>query len=275
MFELMTDDHDLYCDRYETKLFLLCQDELENRLRMVSHPAYCREGFSVIVSQAAGRTFGKAAEVYKYGHQLTHAPQYLVNKKGKLDFLRDGRMYFGMLVGTARSEQQTNYISWDSVLDCKNIVGAGIEIVELEELSNNTRKVYVVSAPARFATNTWTMSLLSGLARSLALGGRDEHGLDLPVIDFLFEYVNEVVPSKYKNLRSYQWSSTFGVHALWTLAARVASRYCDVHAELDAYMIGNVTYYNSVSARAEVLSLLKYVKAKGRNDLIDTGNLIL
>jgi hypothetical protein len=196
-----------------------------------------------------------------------------VNKKGKLDFLRDGRVYFGMLIGTKVGKSLAN--GWSKYADCENILGAGVEITELEELADTYRKVYVVSAPARFATNTWTMSLLTGLARSVVLGGRNEFSLDLPVVDFLFEYVNEVEPSKYKNLRSYQWSSSFGVNALWRSALAAASRYYYGYSESIDSMLRYVMFYKTVAARAEVISLLKYAKAKGRNDLINTTNIPL
>ena len=270
MFELITNGLDLYCDYYDTRLFLLCPDR--GRLQVVSYPAYCREGFSVIVSQAAWRTHRLAADVRKYGHGLSYVPPSLVNKKGRLDVLRDGRLYFGMLIGTKVGKSLAE--GWDRYLGCENILCAGVEITELEELEDNYRKVYVVSAPARFATNTWTMSLLTGLARSVVLGGRNECNLDLPVVDFLFEYVNEVEPSKYKNLRSYQWSSSFGVNALWSSAQAVSTHSRGFVEDIDT-VLRRVLYYNTVSARAEVLSLLKYAKAKGRNDLIDTTNIPL
>lgn len=270
MFELIANDPDLYCLRYDTRLFLLCPDG--GQLQVVSYPAYCREGFSVIVSQAAWRTHRLAAGVHKYGHFLSYVPPSLVNKKWKLDFLRNGRLYFGMLIGTGVGGSLAE--GWDRYLGCENIRGAGVEITELEELANSSRKVYVVSAPARFATNTWTMSLLTGLARSVVLGGRNEWILDLPVVDFLFEYVNEVEPSKYKNLRSYQWSSSFGVSALWRGVRAVSTDSRGFVGDIDT-VLRRVLYYNTVSARAEVLSLLKYIKAKGRTDLIDTGSLVL
>lgn len=274
MFELITNNHDLYCDDYDTRLFLMCPDD--GQLRVVSYPAYCREGFSVMVSHAAWRWVGQACRVKKYGHSLSSSSiatnPHLVNKKRKLDFLRNGRLYFGMLIGTMVGKSLA--AGWDRYLGCENIRGAGVEITELEELADNYRKVYVVSAPARFATNTWTMSLLTGLARSVVLGGRNEFSLDLPVVDFLFEYVNEVEPSKYKNLRSYQWSSSFGVSALWRQAREVAISSRGFVGDIDT-MLGRVLYYKTVSARAEVLSLLKYIKAKGRTDLIDTGSLVL
>jgi hypothetical protein len=230
-----------------------------------------------MVSHAAGRWVGAACCVNKYGHRLSYssiaANPHLVNKKGKLDFLGNGRLYFGMLIGTEMRKPITN--GWDKYIGCENILGAGVDIVELDSLSDRTRKVYVVSAPARFATNTWTMSLLTGLARSVVRGGRDEYNLDIPVVDFLFEYVNEVKPSKYKNLRSYQWSSSFGVNALWSSASIGASRYnLGSREDIDS-TLRRVLFYNSVAARSEVLSLLKYIKAKGRNDLINTTNLPL
>lgn len=274
MFELITNDHDLYCGYYNTELFLLCPDE--GRLQVVSYPAYCREGFSVMVSHAAGRQAEQACDVNKYGHMLSYsaisANPHLVNKEGKLDFLRNGRLYFGMLIGTMVGKSLAE--GWDRYLGCENIRGAGVEITELEELADNYRKVYVVSAPARFATNTWTMSLLTGLARSVVLGGRNECGLDLPVVDFLFEYVNEVEPSKYKNLRSYQWSSSFGVHALWCEALAVSANSRGFVGDIDT-MLSRVLYYKTVAARAEVISLLKYAKTKGRNDLINATNIPL
>ena len=274
MFERITNAHSLYCDDYDTRLFLLCPDE--GRLQVVSYPAYCREGFSVIVSHAAGRKVGPACEVSKYGHMLSYsaisANPHLVNNKGKLDFLRQRRVYFGMLIGTKAGKSLAE--GWDRYLGCENIRGAGVEITELEELADNCRKVYVVSAPARFATNTWTMSLLTGLARSVVLGGRNEYNLDIPVVDFLFEYVNEVKPSKYKNPGSYQWSSSFGVNALWSMAQAVSTHSRGFVGDIDT-VLRRVLYYNTVSARAEVLSLLEYAKAKGRNDLIDTTNIPL
>jgi hypothetical protein len=270
MFELITGDHDLYCYYHDTRLFLLCPDG--EQLQVVSDPAYCREGFSVIVSQAAWRTHRLAVDVHKYGHRLSYVPPSLVNKKGKLDVLRDGRLYFGMLIGTRLGKSLAE--GWDRYPGCENIRGAGVEITELEELADNNRKVYVVSAPARFATNTWTTSLLTGLARSVVLGGRNELHLDLPVVDFLFEYVNEVEPSKYKNLRSYQWSSSFGVYELWRQAREVAISSRGFVGDIDT-MLRRVLYHSTVSSRAEVISLLKYAKAKGRNDLINTTNIPL
>jgi hypothetical protein len=204
-------------------------------------------------------------------YSITANP-HLVNKKGKLDFLRDGRLYFGMMVGNGVASDLDR--GWEKYADYNNIMGAGVEISELDELEDDEKKVYVVSAPARFATNTWTMSLLTGLARSVALGGRDEYNLGPPVVDFLFEYVNEVEPSKYKNLRSYQWSSSFGVNALWSMAQAVSTHSRGFVEDIDT-VLRRVLYYNTVSARAEVLSLLKYAKAKGRNDLIDTTNIPL
>ena len=274
MFELITNDHDLYCDHYDSKLFLLCPDG--GQLRVVSYPAYCREGFSVMVSHAAGRQVGPACEVSKYGHMLSYssitANPLLVNKKGKLDFLRDGRLYFGMMVGNGVASDLDR--GWEKYADYNNIMGAGVEISELDELEDDEKKVYVVSAPARFATNTWTMSLLTGLARSVVLGGKNEWSLDLPVVDFLFEYVNEVEPSKYKNLRSYQWSSSFGVYELWRQAREVAISSRGFVGDIDT-MLRRVLYHSTVSSRAEVISLLKYAKAKGRNDLINTTNIPL
>lgn len=279
MFELITSGRDLYCDDYDTRLFLLCPDD--GRLRVVSYPAYCREGFSVMVSHAAGRWVVPACRVDKYGHRLSYssiaANPHLVNKKGKLDVLRDGRLYFCMLIGTGVVKSlvvKSLADGWGKYAGCENILCAGVEITELEELEDNYRKVYVVSAPARFATNTWTMSLLTGLARSVVLGGRNECNLDLPVVDFLFEYVNEVEPSKYKNLKSYQWSSSFGVNALWRMAQAVSTHSHNFVKDIDT-VLRRVLYYNTVSARAEVLSLLDYAKAKGRNDLIDTTNIPL
>jgi len=178
-----------------------------------------------------------------------------------------------MLIGTRVGKSLAE--GWDRYLGCENIRGAGVEITELEELADNYRKVYVVSAPARFATNTWTMSLLTGLARSVVLGGRNECDLDLPVVDFLFEYVNEVEPSKYKNLRSYQWSSSFGVSALWRNARVVVGRFDHGFVGDIGTMLRRSMYYDTVSARAEVISLLKYAKTKGRNDLINTTNIPL
>lgn len=267
MFELIADDHALHCLYYDTRLFLLCPDD--GQLRVVSCPAYCREGFSVIVSQAAWLTHRLAADVQKYGHFLSYVPPSLVNKKGKLDFLRNGRLYFGMLIGTRVGKSLAK--GWDRYLGCENIRGAGVEITELEELANSSRKVYVVSAPARFATNTWTMSLLTGLARSVVLGGRNEWELNLPVVDFLFEYVNEVEPSKYKNLRSYQWSSSFGVAALCRAAA-YAARSAGAESVESLVRRGQ---YGTVSAATEVVSLLRYIRDKGRNDIIDTSHLSL
>ena len=274
MFDLITNDHDLCCNHYDTKLFLLCPDG--GQLQVVSYSAFCREGFSVMVSHAAGRWVGPACCVNKYGHRLSYssiaANPHLVNKKGKLDFLRNGRLYFGMLIGTRVGKSLAE--GWDRYLGCENIRGAGVEITEIKELADNYRKVYVVSAPARFATNTWTMSLLTGLARSVVLGGKNEWSLDLPVVDFLFEYVNEVKPSKYKNLRSYQWSRSFGVNVLWGRAREVAIRSRGFVGDIDT-MLRRVLYHSTVSSRAEVISLLKYAKAKGRNDLINTTNIPL
>lgn len=269
MFDLITNDHDLYCSYYDTMLFLLCPDD--GQLRVVSYPAFCREGFSVIVSQAAWRTHRAAADVNKYGHFLSYVPPSLVNKKGKLDFLRNGRLYFGMLIGTRVGRGLAE--GWNGYRGCENILGAGVEITEIEELAIYCRKVYVVSAPARFATNTWTMSLLTGLARSVVLGGRNEWSLDLPVVDFLFEYVNEVEPSKYKNLRSYQWSSSFGVAALFNTAVRAAWTASRTADSVEALVMRG--HYGTVAAATEVVSLLRYIRDKDRNDIIDTSRLSL
>ena len=270
MFDLITNDQDLYGSSYNTRLFLLCPDG--GQLQVVSCPAYCREGFSVIVSHAAGRKVGPACEVSKYGHMLSYsaisANPHLVNNKGKLDFLRNGRLYFGMLIGTMVGKSLAE--GWDRYLGCENIRGAGVEITELEELADNYRKVYVVSAPARFATNTWTVSLITGFARS-AVTGRNEVSLSLSEIDFMFEYVSEVTPSKYKNLRSYKWSSTFGVAALFS-AATHAARWCPADSVESLVRRG---HYGTVAAATEVVSLLRYIRDKGRNDIIDTSRLSL
>jgi len=203
-----------------------------------------------------------------YGHHLLQDnSRDLLNGSGKLDFLRDGRFYFGLGVGMYEGAE----MSWARYAPCPHVLSSGVDIVKLPIEGRNGTSWYVVSAPAKFATNTWTVSLVTGLARSVVTAGTGA-GLPLSQLDFMFEYVSEVAPSKYKNLKSYAWSRSFGVVALVRQATYVADNFSGSSVE---DFLRRRAAYTTRAAVEETVSLLRYIRDKGRDDIIDTSGLPL
>jgi hypothetical protein len=200
-----------------TKLFALCPIGEGDELKIVSVPAYCREGFSVLVSHLVHRKLNAMGWMYVYGHEVRYVDD-TETVRGKIPMFRNGRFYFGMVVGGNHTSLEAG---WKRYENLQRVMGAGIEITKTNET------VFVISAPAVFATNTWTMSLLTGVVREIIVPSTQRFLEELTpkVMDVLFQYIQECTPKKYANLSSYQWSKSFGVHSLWHSTRRVATSY--------------------------------------------------
>ena len=263
-----------YFPTNSTKLFALCPADGEDELRIVSVPAYCREGFSVLVSHLANRKLSAIDDMYVYGHELRYTED-METVRGKLPMFRDGRFYFGMAVGGRNLSLKEG---WKRYENLQRVMGAGIEITKTNELEYNGAytTVFVISAPAVFATNTWTMSLLTGVVREIIVPSTQEflENLTRKVVDVLFQYVQECTPKKYANLSSYQWSKSFGVHSLWQGARRVVTSYYPTHWRFNSSSVLEdvVKYYSYPKTKSEVrevVNFIRYLRDTERNDLLN------
>ena len=257
-----------------TKLFALCPTGGEDELKIVSVPAYCREGFSVLVSHLANRKLSAIDDMYVYGHELRYTED-MEPVRGKIPMFRDGRLYFGMAVGGRHLSLEEG---WKRYENLQHVMGAGIEIAKTNALEYNGfySAVFVISAPERFATNTWTMSLLTGVVREIIVPSTQNflEQLTPKVMDVLFQYVQECTPKKYPNLASYQWSKSFGVHSLWQSARRVVTSYYprDWESHASSTLEEVVRYYSypkTKSAVREVANFLRYLRDIERNDILN------
>ena len=253
-----------------TKLFALCPIGEGDELKIVSVPSYCREGFSVLVSHLVHRQLRAVEGMYVYGHE-TRNTGGMETVRGKLPVVRDGKFHFGMVVGGRHSSLE---VGWKRYENLQHVMGAGIKIAKTNvlEYGGGCSTVFVISAPAVFATNTWTMSLLTGVVREIILpstqGFLDR--LTPKVVDVLFQYVQECTPKKYANLASYQWSKSFGALSLWHSARRAVTSYYprDWESHASSVLEEVVRYYSypkTKSAVREVANFLRYLRDTERN----------
>ena len=255
-----------------TKLFALCPTDGEDELRIVSVPAHCREGFSVLVSHLVHRQLRAVEDMYVYGHGAQNTGG-METVRGRLPVVRDGKFHFGMVVG-GRHSSRAIVTGWKKYENLQHVMGAGIEIVKTNELEYNGeyKTVFVISAPEWFATNTWTMSLLTGVAREVIVPSPQDFSYQLTpeVVEVLFQYVQECTPKKYANLASYQWSKSFGVYSLWQGARRVVTSYNPrtSHETLEE-VVKCYSYPKTKSAVREVANFLRYLRDTERNDLLN------
>lgn len=255
-----------------TKLFALCPTDGEDELRIVSVPAYCREGFSVLVSHLVHRQLRAVEDMYVYGHESWHT-EGIETVRGKLPMFRDGKFYFGMVVGGKDPLLGSGCKRYENL---QHVMGAGIDITKTNELEfhGEYSTVFVISAPAVFATNTWTMSLLTGVVREIIVPSTQGFSYQLTpeVVEVLFQYVQECTPKKYANLASYQWSKSFGVYSLWQGARRVVTPYYYYprtgHETLEE-VVKCYSYPKTKSAVREVANFLRYLRDTERNDLLN------
>lgn len=255
-----------------TKLFALCQTGGEDELSVVSVPSYCREGFSVLVSHLVHRQLRAVEGMYVYGHE-TRNTEDMETVRGKLPVVRDGKFHFGMVVVGIHSSLE---VGWKRYENLQHVMGSGIEIIKTNVLEHGgaASTVFVISAPAVFATNTWTMSLLTGVVREIIVPSTQRflEGLTPKVIDVLFQYVQEYTPKKYANLSSYQWSKSFGAHSLWQSARRVVNSYSYYPRTGHGTLEEGVKYYSypkTKSAVREVANFLRYLRDTERNDILN------
>ncbi len=254
-----------------TKLFALCPTGGEDELKIVSVPSYCREGFSVLVSHLVHRQLRAVAGMYVYGHEVRNTED-VETVRGKLPVVRDGKFHFGMVVGGRHSSLE---VGWKRYENLQHVMGAGIKIAKTNvlEYEGGYSTVFVISAPAVFATNTWTMSLLTGVVREIIVPSTQNflEQLKPKVMDVLFQYVQECTPKKYANLASYQWSKSFGVHSLWQSARRVVDHYQSYRRYNASSTLEEVVKYYSYpktkSAVREVANFLRYLRDTERNDI--------
>lgn len=252
-----------------TKLFALCPVG-EDELRVVSAPSYCREGFSVLVSHIAHRKLHAVENMYVYGHELRHT-EHVETVRGKLPMFRDGKFYFGMVVGGKDPLLGSGLERYENL---QHVMGAGIDITKTNEVEfgGEYGTVFVISAPAVFATNTWTMSLLTGVVREIIVPSPQGFSYQLTpeVVEVLFQYVQECTPKKYANLASYQWSKSFGVYSLWQSASRVVTSYYPrTGPETLEEVVKYYSYPKTTSAVREVANFLRYLRDTERNDIIN------
>ena len=260
-----------YFSTNSTKLFALCPVGGGDELKAVSVPSYCREGFSVLVSHLVHRQLRALEGMYVYGHGTRNTGD-METVRGKLPMFRDGRFYFGMVVGGKHPSPKEG---WKRYENLQRVMGSGIEIAKTNVLEYHGyySTVFVISAPERFATNTWTMSLLTGVAREIIVPSTQNflEQLEPKVMDVLFQYVQEYTPKKYDNLSSYQWSKSFGVHSLWQSARRVVTYYPrDWESHASSTLEEVVRYYSypkTKSAVREVANFLRYLRDTERNDI--------
>ena len=261
-----------YVQINSTKLFALCPTGGEDELKIVSVPAHCREGFSVLVSHLVHRQLRAVEGMYVYGHE-TQNTGGMETVRGRLPVVRDGKFYFGMVVG-GRHSSLAIVMGWKKYENLQHVMGAGIKIEKTNvlEYGGDCNTVFVISAPAVFATNTWTMSLLTGVVREIIVPSTQGflEALTPKVIDVLFQYVQECTPKKYANLASYQWSKSFGVYSLWQGARRVVTSYYPrrSHETLEE-VVKYYSYPKTKSAVREVANFLRYLRDTERNDLLN------
>ena len=253
-----------------TKLFALCPTGGEDELKIVSVPSYCREGFAVLVSHLVHRQLCAVEDMYVYGHGLWHT-ENVETVRGKLPMFRDGKFYFGMVVGGKDPLLGSGCKRYENL---QHVMGAGIDITKTNELEfhGEYSTVFVISAPAVFATNTWTMSLLTGVVREIIIPSTQGFLEELTpkVMDVLFQYVQECTPKKYANLDSYHWSKSFGVHSLWQGARRVVTSYYPrTGPETLEEVVKYYSYPKTKSAVREVANFLRYLRDTERNDLLN------
>jgi len=253
-----------------TKLFALCPTGDKDELKIVSVPSYCREGFSVLVSHLVHRQLRAVAGMYVYGHE-TRNTEDMETVRGKLPMFRDGKFYFGMVVGGRHSSLD---VGWKRYENLQHVMGAGIEIVETNvlEYEGAYSTVFVISAPEVFATNTWSMSLLTGVVREIIIPIAQNflEQLTPKVMDVLFQYVQECTPKKYANLSSYQWSKSFGVTSLWQSARRVVTTYHPRYFPVGGSgaleeVVRYYSYPKTKSVVREVTNFLRYLRDTERN----------
>ncbi len=257
-----------------TKLFALCPIGEGDELKIVSVPSYCREGFSVLVSHLVHRKLSAVEGMYVYGHETLDSGD-METVRGKLPMFRDGKFHFGMVVG---GRHLSLGMGWKRYENLQHVMGAGIEIVKtavLERVGEHST-VFVVSAPAVFATNTWTMSLLTGVVREIIVPSTQNflEQLTPKVMDVLFQYVQECTPKKYANLASYWWSKSFGVQSLWHSARRVVTSYSPRNSpwggsETLEEVVKYYSYPKTKSAVREVANFIRYLRDTERNDILN------
>jgi hypothetical protein len=259
-----------YFPTSSTKLFALCPADRIGGLKIVSVPSYCREGFSVLVSHLVHRQLRAVEGMYVYGHETWNTGD-METVRGKLPMFRDGRFYFGMVVGGKHPSPKEG---WKRYENLQRVMGSGIEIAKTNvlEYDGACSTVFVISAPAVFATNTWTMSLLTGVVREIIVPSTQNflEQLTPKVMDVLFQYVQECTPKKYANLSSYQWSKSFGVHSLWQGARRVVTSYSPRNSpwggsETLEEVVKYYSYPKTKSAVREVANFLRYLRDTERN----------
>ena len=263
-----------YFPTNSTKLFALCPAGGMDELWIVSAPSYCREGFSVLVSHLAHRGLAALDRMYVYGHETRNTGD-METVRGKLPMFRDGRFYFGMVVGGKHPSLKEG---WKRYENLQRVMGSGIEIAKTNVLEDDGcySTVFVISAPAVFATNTWTMSLLTGVVREIIVPSTQGflENLTPKVMDVLFQYVQECTPKKYANLSSYQWSKSFGVQSLWQGARRVVTSYYPTHWRFNASntleeVVKYYSYPKTKSAVHEIANFIRYLMDTERNDILN------
>lgn len=257
-----------------TRLLALCPLGAGDELRVVSVPSYCREGFSVLASHLVHRKLDAMGGMYVYGHEVRYVDD-METVRGKLPMIRNGRFYFGMVVGGNHTSLEAG---WKRYENLQRVLGSGIEIAKTNvlEYDGAYSAVFVISAPESFATNTWTMSLLTGVVREIIVPSTQNFlgQLTPKVMDVLFQYVQECTPKKYANLSSYQWSKSFGVQSLWQSARRVVTSYYprDWGSHASSTLEEVVRYYSypkTKSAVREVANFLRYLRDTERNDILN------
>jgi len=263
-----------YFPTNSTKLFALCPADRIGGLKIVSVPSYCREGFSVLVSHLVHRQLRAVEGMYVYGHE-TWNTEDMETVRGRLPVVRDGKFHFGMVVG---GKDPLLGSGWKRYENLQHVMGAGIDITKTNELEfgGEYSTVFVISAPAVFATNTWTMSLLTGVVREIVVPSPQGFSYQFTpkVVDALFQYIHECLPKKYANLSRYQWSKSFGVQSLWLSARRVVTSYYPRYSpwggsETLEEVVKYYSYPKTKSAVREVANFIRYLRDTERNDILN------
>ena len=241
--------------RFESSSSLfVCRPLPDGNFQAISDPAYCREGLSLMVSDAQIKGAKALENECYYGHRWLGmlAPRLGGLVTGRYPVVTNGVFTYGhaihesILAPNWREKLSTNLAYANT-----RLVEAGLRpvSVSLARFQNNYAerehepRLFLVEAPGIFATNVWTVSLITMLTRSclVARGGHTDGPLcslvvreptiskfanTTRLVDILVDYMLAIPPKK--DVRwGRRWKISYGYESLAYSGMFVIRQVCD------------------------------------------------
>ena len=230
----------------------VCYPLPDGTFEAISEPAYCREGFSLLVSDAQVKSATSLEYEYYYGHCWQRSPFWAGLVKNKYPVVTNGIFYYGhsipndSLESSWRKKLTTNLSYANARLAEAGLPPISVRLAQSRDgraEENREVTLFLVKAPGIFATNVWTVSLITMLTRSCLVERGDYTGNPLwgmvvreptiakfvnssRLVDVLVDYMLAVPPKKDARW-GRRWKISYGCESLAYAGVYTIRQICD------------------------------------------------